>query len=616
MTNSIIDFKNSKKHFLEAWKRIESGNRHFPDVIKNLDYELYFDEYVERLVYCVNNNLYEPKKSVTITSPKSKGLHRPVALLYIEDALLFDFLVNQLLKVLEPLLLKGVQDHRLNDNLESPDFKSWYIEWESFQRILRQNVLNTSNCMVLTDITSYYDSIDHLRLRSMLLEHGSTEQRPFIFLIMNMLERWVHRPEYSLNSLRGLPQFDLESLRFLATFYLHEHDERIAQDGNIWFRWLDDMFVFADSTENAMNAINHINSSVRDLSLTLNSGKTEIVENSNVFSVLSFDYFDKCQFFSKEERRTRNNSAQRTILNDQLKDSFNRFYYSEKSRNWIKILKSYYTLFRRYENNYLNNFLLDDLIAFPIINDGIFDYLLHLRNNELFIPKILEYIFNNKDICDENILHGLRYLLKYRIINTDDIILEYACGSMYGNNNQQYNDIIRCMLSLIIAKYGKASDICEMINYYNNNYSTNYQLWRYMNWVGLLINDRKEYEELKLRTSYDGSVQVARLMRYIKQLSSYCGNIDERVLATINNSKLINPSINYISIETYILIKVLLEKKENHLQLANRINNILENNEDIIMSKKLLYMMNSEKYRNDYDKKMMEELTAGECNPS
>ena len=608
MTNSIIDIQNSKKHFLEAWKRIESGNRHFPDVINNLDYELYFDEYVERLVYCINNNLYEPKKSVTITSPKSKGLHRPVALLYIEDALLFDFLVNQLLRVLEPLLLKGVQDHRLNDKLENPDFKSWYIEWDSFQRILRQNVLNTSNCMVLTDITSYYDSIDHFKLRSMLLEHCSTQQRPLIFLIMNMLERWVHRPEYSLNSLRGLPQFDLESLRFLATFYLHEHDERIAQDGNLWFRWLDDMFVFADSTESAMNAINHINSSVRDLSLTLNSGKTEIVENSNVFSILSFDQFDKCQFFSKEERRTRNNDAQRMVLNNQLKDSFNRFYYSEKSRNWIKILKSYYTLFRRYENNYLNNFLLDDLIAFPIINDGIFDYLLHLRNNELFIPKILEYIFCNKDICDENILHGLKYLLKYRIINTDDIILEYACGSMNGNNNPQYNDIIRCMLSLIIAKYGKASDICEMINHYNNNYSTNYQLWRYMNWVGLLINDRREYEELVLKTSYDGSVQVARLMRYIKQISSYRGNIDEKILSTINNNLIINPSINYLNIQTYILLKVLLERKENRLQLADKLNSILENNEDIIMSKKLLYIMNSEKYKVNYTKEELEDL--------
>jgi hypothetical protein len=610
LTDPIISSPAIKKRFLESWKRINSRDYNFTDVINNLDYEFYLDEYIEHLICCVNNNLYEPKKAVTISSPKAKGLHRPVSLLYIEDALLFDFLVTQIAKETEPILLKGVQDHRLNTSNDIVDFNSWYVQWDGFQRILRQSILNTDCCMILTDITSFFDNIDHMKLRAMLLEHCSAERRPFILLVMSMLERWVHRPEYSFNSLRGLPQINLDTIHFLATFYLHEHDERIAEKNLTWFRWLDDMFILSSSTEHAMSVINQISSSVRDISLSINSGKTAIIENPNIFSVLSLDDFDKCKYFSNEECKSGSNIARRKYLIDDLKDSFNHFYYSVENRNWTKILRSYYNLFRRFESNYLNNFVINDLVSFPTIAEGIFDYLLHLNNDETLIPNVMNYMCLNDEISTVNELYGLKYLLKYRVINNDDLILDFANRAFTDKLNKRFVDISKCILSLIVAKYGKASDINNMIKYYNKYYNTDYNLWRSMLWVGLLVSDRRDYAELILKTSYDGSVQVSRMVRYIEEIKNYKGDIDERILYNIKNSKLINPLIHYLGIEIYILLKTLLESKENNIQLQQIVNGILNQNEDIIMSKKLIYLINNEKYKNDYDRNKIKELTS------
>ncbi len=317
-----------------AWHlaRNDSRTAFVSDPIRYSDFAFDFDENLRRLRDALATDDYHPSPLLRIDVPKSTLSVRPGSFPQIEDLIVGFAIVILIAPKLDGCLPEGVYSYRLKEKpdrdnlfrdvqiLKHPFLKRrtiqqrvdiaepWYGIWPEFANDTRLAYQDKGfNFLSVSDISAYFENINIDLLRDLLLKHLPKQQR-IINLMTSMLHYWTWRSYEGRPLPRGIPQGNTVS-SFLGNIYLLPLDEefkRFGQRNEIsYFRYMDDVRVFAKEEPVARRTIFLMNDVLRGLHLNIQGSKTAILKGNDIAIELTDDRFDtvNAQIKGFEEQR-------------------------------------------------------------------------------------------------------------------------------------------------------------------------------------------------------------------------------------------------------------------------------------------------------------------------
>ncbi|MBQ5951208.1 MAG: hypothetical protein IJL66_03545 [Lachnospiraceae bacterium] len=179
-------------------------------------------------------------------------------------------------------------DSRLSDCCYS--FRPGRTAKTAFDRILALPDLS-SRCSLKLDIHDYFNSIDTGRLLPLLEEVLADDPRLFaLFRDLLTQDKCIWRGELISEKRGAMAGVPLSG--FCADLYLRSLDDAMTERGIPFFRYSDDMILFAKSPEERADAFAFLQGSLADLGLTLNMAKYEEAGPGQPWTFLGFVYED------------------------------------------------------------------------------------------------------------------------------------------------------------------------------------------------------------------------------------------------------------------------------------------------------------------------------------
>ncbi|YCK32873.1 RNA-directed DNA polymerase [Actinomadura sp. ATCC 39365] len=238
----------------------------------------------------ISNYESEPQPVDFFRVPKTGMTSRPAALLTPEDRLIYEGLASRISAKLDKKLPPEVAWPRGEDS-EAP-----HLEFAAKPKTWQQAYV------VVTDIDSFYECIDHSVLASMIDTHFSPATR-----LPEALESFLN---VVMRSSSGLPQGPPAS-DILASTYLLEVDTKMAEQEWTYARYADDYLISVNSVSDGRQRIETLESALQSLGLRLNTSKTKVMRREKYLQSLT----------SSSPRIERFRQSIRRILVEQLRSS-------------------------------------------------------------------------------------------------------------------------------------------------------------------------------------------------------------------------------------------------------------------------------------------------------
>ncbi len=246
----------------------DSAKKFFiPDFFRHQDFVHNSKRLLHDISIRLQNNEYSPHSILSVDIPKSGLTTRPGSIIEFADLVVLFSIICSLIEELDAKLPDNVYSFRLNPKYKEPDqsllvdrdipllpiekrkeikrFEEWYEAWPEFDSETKK-IIETGdyNFLVISDITSYYENINHDALRNIL--ESVPGKRPQINLLMEFLREWtIPMPDgYKIH--RGIPQGnDISS--FLGNIFLLPLDKELVklerEDGLKHIGYLDDVTI-------------------------------------------------------------------------------------------------------------------------------------------------------------------------------------------------------------------------------------------------------------------------------------------------------------------------------------------------------------------------------------
>lgn len=236
-------------------------------------FESNFDDQIKYLTETIKQNKYTVKSLRKIWIPKQNFLLRPGSIPHLDDRVVFQALVDKIAPILEAQLPsigdEVVFSSRLNsDNKSDSMLLHPRDQWNGFNNKSIE-LCNKSTYALVSDIASYFESIDLTQLHDTLTSSGADPN--YVNAIHYMLLIWAD------GRTQGIPQM-LAPCSFLANVYLSQVDKVMDRLGYKYIRYVDDLRIFVPSEVSGRQALLHLSEQLKRCYLDAQASKTKLLQ--------------------------------------------------------------------------------------------------------------------------------------------------------------------------------------------------------------------------------------------------------------------------------------------------------------------------------------------------
>ncbi len=260
-----------------AWRRITTGgNYQYKRLYRPIyyAYEVALGANLGDLRQRLLGGAFEPRHPERIYLPKASGLHRPLALLNIEDQIVLQAFANLAAKRMQkrraPLQFKVV----FSNILEKPHsiffFRRWQQTYEAFQRRISKHYRGGMRWVGDFDLAAFYDTISHELLLRTIYPRTTNHNLDWI---AKCLRVWSSDRAVSGHG-HGLPQGPLAS-DFLAECFLLPIDLALRTRRG-YTRYVDDVRLFGATEDEVRADLIELERHCRERGLIPQAGKFAI----------------------------------------------------------------------------------------------------------------------------------------------------------------------------------------------------------------------------------------------------------------------------------------------------------------------------------------------------
>ncbi|MBQ4870041.1 RNA-directed DNA polymerase [Priestia megaterium] len=283
---------------------------------------------------------YNEIKAYKFIRNESKEKSRTLYSLGASDRVTSSYLASKMTEFMYGDFSINSYAYRLNKSNNNYIFENWSQAWLNYIYSI-EGIINDGSYddfyLIKLDIKSFYNSINHITLREVLLERIKlnfnevklNEIYPIISYLLQLTKQ-------IMNSDIGLPQGPAYA-RILAEFYLGKVDfiveEFIDDDFENYFRYVDDIFIILKNKERAEEIFDKVKTALDILGLELNSEKDKfqfglikdlkyqvISKSFEKYFVDGLDYEDASEELINNAKRLLNNLLLNEINEIEVKE--------------------------------------------------------------------------------------------------------------------------------------------------------------------------------------------------------------------------------------------------------------------------------------------------------
>ena len=261
-----------------AWSRLieDRQDDFFPDPLNHREFRHRLDDQLAKIRFALERDEYVPAESIPYDVPKSGFFLRPASYLSTRDRVLYQALIDVMAEDIDAHLSEPdvVFAFRLNKGGQPARmFRPGVARWLQFRKEIRKAYYDEGcEFFINTDVTGYFEGIQHHRLHDLLL--GFRVSKDVALMLMKLLSCWSRDD-------RGLPQgFDPSSM--LGNCYLDPLDKHMLRAGVRFFRYNDDICIFGRTAAEVRRAQQLLERELRTLGLHIQTKKTVLYQGEEI----------------------------------------------------------------------------------------------------------------------------------------------------------------------------------------------------------------------------------------------------------------------------------------------------------------------------------------------
>jgi hypothetical protein len=264
----------------QAWRWIRSNpDRAYKAYFRELysAYAVADESLLKHLSDRLDRDVFVASDSCKILFPKPSGILRPITLLSIEDQIVYQAMTNvvaeKLSRHVRSRYNKQVFGHLYAGSSSIWFYKKWSIGYQAFNKAAEQAFNNGYVWTASFDLTAFYDSIDYSVLKHMLGKIGI--EHDFSECLTSFLTKWTATKTQIYHN-HGIPQGPMSSGLIAEAVLKHFDDQKISRHDVKYFRYVDDIRLFAKKEIHLRHALVELDKLSKDVGLFPQSGKIDI----------------------------------------------------------------------------------------------------------------------------------------------------------------------------------------------------------------------------------------------------------------------------------------------------------------------------------------------------
>lgn len=269
-----------------AWRRVRSNpDRTYKSYFRELytAYAIADETLLSHLQSRLRRGVFQPTDACKIFFPKPSGILRPYSLLAIEDQIVYQSIANTVAEKLFPHVRhrynKEVFGHLYAGSSSPWFYRKWSEGYKAFNTAAEEAFKSGYVWTASFDLTAFYDSIDHHVLRRMIEDIGV--DRDLGVMLTELLTKWTATSTRIYHN-HGIPQGPLSSGLIAETVLKHFDDRRNTKHDVRYFRYVDDIRLFAKKEVYLRHALVVLDRLSKDVGLFPQSSKIDIHEVKSI----------------------------------------------------------------------------------------------------------------------------------------------------------------------------------------------------------------------------------------------------------------------------------------------------------------------------------------------
>ncbi len=486
----------------------EAKKQRIRDAVDHEDFRANLDLEIPRISREMLSGRYATSGLLRADMAKSAYSERPIAIPYIEDAIVYHALARFIQNRVDPRLSTMLMSNRLRTTEEEipgedelperlRDEEYWFISWPQFMGSA-ETLATQYKFALLLDVAVYFENIDYSILRALISKYDINDPR-IPNLLLELLNAWAWRSPDGFSRSRGLPQSP-DASSILGSLYLDPVDKILesilSKVGGKALRWMDGYKIFVNDFDLGVRVAREVGRAVRDLMLNLNESKTvlmpgpfkdtELVEIEFLFTTPGKEILEVATLVNRAKIK-----GDKAIT--RLRASLGSLWKDDDAGIWGR-----YTQVDLWKRPHLTDKVMLYLVAFPDrlkIASGILD---DLRTGKC-----------KSDYQEAIILRSLGDMH----YESDDL-RSHLWGVI---TNAQRHWYLRCQALYLMGKVGRASDLIGLKKIFEklgHTYEKRYCV------AACTRLDKQDREELYELGSTAADFRLSRLISYFRRLTA------------------------------------------------------------------------------------------------